>query len=104
MSAPIRDRMQADLKVAMRERDAIAASVLRTTLSAVANAEAVELPARITDTEVERKHLTEDDIRVVVRGEQDDLETTAAQLRRLGKLDDADALIAKAAVLEGYLG
>jgi hypothetical protein len=45
VDAPLRDRLQSSLKSAMRERDATATSVLRTTLSAIANAEAVEVPA-----------------------------------------------------------
>jgi hypothetical protein len=100
---PIRDRMQADLAAAMRARDARRTSVLRTTLSAVANAEAIEVPAGTTATEVPRRELTEDDIRLVVEGERADLEAVAAQLRDRGMHDEADDLAAKAEVLGAYL-
>lgn len=87
----------------MQARDPVATSVLRTTLSAVANAEAVDVPAGTTATEVPRTHLSEDDIRAVVHGEHHDLETTAAELLRLGRDAEADVLRAKAAVLAAHL-
>ncbi|MEN3272502.1 MAG: uncharacterized protein V7636_1263 [Actinomycetota bacterium] len=87
----------------MQRRDASATSVLRTTLSAIANAEAVEVPAGTTATELPRRHLTEDDIRAVVRGERDDLTTTASELRSHGWIDEATELDAKAAVLRSLL-
>ena len=104
MSEPIRDRLQSSLKTAMRARDAHATSVLRTTLSAIANAEAVEVPAGNKDTEVPRKVLSEADVVAVVRSEHDDLASTAVQLRALGRLDEAAVLGAKAAVLQTHLG
>jgi len=83
----------------MRARDAAATSVLRTTLSAIANAEAVEVPAGTTATELPRRELTERDIDAIVRGEHHDLVTTATELRSHGRLDAAADLDAKAAVL-----
>jgi uncharacterized protein YqeY len=103
VDAPLRDRLQSSLKAAMHARDSLAASVLRTTLSAIANAEAVEVPAGTTATELPRRHLTEDDIRTIVRGERDDLTTTATELRAHGRDDDAAELDAKAAVLRSLL-
>jgi uncharacterized protein len=103
VSEAIRERLQASLADAMRRRDQATTSVLRTTLSAVANAEAVEVPAGTTETELPRRELSEDDIRGVVRAEHDDLAVSAAELRRLGRHDDADELAAKAAVLAGHL-
>lgn len=87
----------------MRERDATATSVLRTTLSAIANAEAVEVPPGTTATELPRRELTERDIDAIVRGEHDDLTTTATELRAHGRLDEAAELDAKAAVLRSQL-
>jgi uncharacterized protein YqeY len=103
VDAPLRDRLQTSLTEAMRARDAAATSVLRTTLSAIANAEAVDVPPGTTATELPRRHLSEDDIRAVVRGERDDLVTTAAELRAHGRADDADELETKAAVLRSLL-
>jgi uncharacterized protein YqeY len=103
VSTSIRDHLQSSLKAAMQARDQVATSVLRTTLSAVANAEAVDVPAGTTATEVPRRHLTEDDIRAVVHAEHTDLERTAAELRRLGRDAEAEVLGAKAAVLAAHL-
>jgi uncharacterized protein YqeY len=103
VDAPLRDRLQLSLKSAMRERDATATSVLRTTLSAIANAEAVEIPAGTTATELPRRELSERDIDAIVRGEHDDLTTTASELRSHGRLDEAAELDAKAAVLRSQL-
>ncbi|MEA3056373.1 MAG: uncharacterized protein QOD30_1805 [Actinomycetota bacterium] len=87
----------------MRARDATATSVLRTTLSAIANAEAVEVPAGAPATELPRRELTERDVDAIVRGEHDDLITTAAELRSHGRRDEAAELDAKAAVLRAEL-
>jgi uncharacterized protein YqeY len=103
VDAPLRDRLQSSLKDAMQARDSVATSVLRTTLAAIANAEAVEVPAGTTATELPRRHLTEDDIRAVVRGERDDLVTTATELRTHGRDAEADELDAKAVVLRSLL-
>jgi uncharacterized protein YqeY len=103
VDGPLRDRLQTSLKAAMQARDASATSVLRTTLSAIANAEAVEVPAGTTATELPRRHLTEDDVRAIVRGERDDLATTATELRSHGRLDEAKELDAKASVLRSLL-
>ena len=87
----------------MQARDASATSVLRTTLSAIANAEAVEVPPGTTATELPRRELTEQDIHAIVRGEHDDLTTTAIELRSHGRDDDAAELDAKASVLRSVL-
>lgn len=99
----IRERLQSDLGAALRARDARRTSVLRTTLSAIANAEAVEVAADTTATEVARKELTEDDIRAVVLGERAELLAAAADLRAHGRADAAADLEAKAAVLDAAL-
>jgi hypothetical protein len=78
--------------------------VLRTTLSALANAEAVD--ASIVDpdvTEVPRRELLDDDIRGIVERERDELRTTADRMLRIGVPDRARELVAQARILEGYL-
>ena len=77
---PIRERLQAALSDALRSRDALRMSVLRTTLSAIANAEAVEVAPGTTATEVARRALSEDDVRAVVVAERHELEAKAAVL------------------------
>jgi uncharacterized protein YqeY len=95
----IRDRLQRALSDALRSRDQVRTSVLRTTLSAIANAEAVEVPAGTTATELPRRDLTEDDVRAVVTAERAELESAAAELRAHDRPDAASELDAKAAVL-----
>lgn len=98
----LRDEMQAELKLAMKARDTARMTVLRTTLSAVANAEAVDVStvARGT-TEVARRELTEDDVRAVVASEHADLTAAAEERRSLGA--DAADLDAQASVLARLL-
>lgn len=82
------DRLRADLTTALRARDRASASVLRTVLGAIANAEAVPVPQAappvaegpiagavlgLGAAEVPRRELTEDDVRAIVRAERDDL-------------------------------
>jgi uncharacterized protein YqeY len=95
----LRDHLQAELAEAMRARDARRTSVLRSTLSAIANAEAVEVPAVVTATEVPRRELTDDDVRAIVEGERHELVHTAELLRSHGKVEEAEDLDDRASVL-----
>jgi len=82
------DRLRADLTTALRARDRARASVLRTVLGAIANAEAVPVPQGapplaqgpiagaalgLGAAEVPRRELTEDDVRAILVAERDDL-------------------------------
>lgn len=106
MNGSIRDQLQAGLPAAMHARDEARVSVLRTTLAALANAEAVDpstpAPPGGLLGDVERRHLTEDDARSIVRRERDELHRDADELRRLDR-PEADRLTAQAAILDGYL-
>ena len=104
MSASIRDDMQTGLRAAMQAREQASVSVLRSTLAAVANAEAVDLTtAERGATEVARKHLTEDDIRAIITMERDELRRAADEMSTLGQAAKADELARQAAILDGYL-
>jgi len=104
VDSALRQRLQDDLQVALGRRDALRLSVLRTTLSALANAEAVD-PADhpVGATEVPRRVLGDDEIRSVVQRERDELRTTAHRLRRVGAHDRARELLGQADVLDGHL-
>ena len=70
----LRDRLQADLLVAMKRRDQVAAGLLRTLLGSFHNAEAVELTGHEEMTigkrnDVPRRHLTENDLYSILRKE-----------------------------------
>jgi uncharacterized protein YqeY len=100
----IRQRMQEDLRAAMQARDRLAVSVLRYTLAAVANAEAVDpATAGRHATEVERKHLTEDDIVAIITAERDDLRAATTEMTSLHQDDKADELAQQARLLDRYL-
>ena len=104
MTKALRDRLEADLTDALRARDAVRVSVLRTTLSALSNAEAVD--ASLFDpgvTEVPRRELGDDDIRSIVERERDELRTSANRMRRVGAADRARELVAQARLLDDYL-
>ncbi|HMC71392.1 MAG TPA: hypothetical protein VKJ07_19705 [Mycobacteriales bacterium] len=88
----------------MEKRDGLRVSVLRTTLSALSNAEAVDpdsYPPGVT--EVARRVLPEHEIRSVVERERDELRASARGMHRVGAHDRARDLLRQADVLDGYL-
>lgn len=98
--------MHDDLSAAMRTRDATRVGVLRTTLGAVSNAEAVDAAAAVRTGllgDVGRRQLADDEIRAIVDAERGDLAATAAELRGIGQLAEADELMRRAAILDAYL-
>jgi len=111
MSAPgIRDRMQQDLRDAMKARDRLTVGVLRATLGAIANAEAVPSDARPNvggrqePTEVARRELSEADIAAVVEREVAELEADARVYRARANEGPLADLEARIAILTTYLG
>jgi uncharacterized protein YqeY len=101
------ERMQADLKAAMRERDRAAVAVLRTTLAALANAEAPPMAAGGAPTvgivEHARLELGDEDRRRIVADEIADREDTIARFERGGATGEADDLRAELAILRRYV-
>lgn len=93
----------------MKERDRTAVTVLRSTLAAIDNAEAVDAaggssaiessPVGIGVAEVERRALSEEDIAEIVRSEVADREAAAQEYDRAGRSERAEALRAEARVL-----
>lgn len=106
----LRAALQTALTTAMKARDRVATSALRTTLAAVAHAEAVpieEAPAARAGViaggvqglgagEVARRTLNEADVRAVVDAEIADRRAQAAHFDELGRPDDAARLRAEA--------
>jgi uncharacterized protein YqeY len=105
------------LTVAIKARDAVAISALRSALAAIENATAVDAePASPPTTgpiaravsglgagEVERRQLTEADVRALVRAEVEQRIAAAAQFDGLGRPDRAERLRAEAEVLSAHL-
>ena len=110
----LEERLRSALRVALRERNAIAMSALRPTLAALANATAVEsVPlapgadehvvggvAGLGAAEVPRRELTEDEAVAIVRSEI--AERTAAA-DHYGRSPAADRLRCEAALLSRFL-
>jgi hypothetical protein len=101
--------MQHDLRDAMKSRDRLRVSVLRSTLGAIGNAEAVPSDARPNvsgrdePTEVARRELSEADVRAVVAREVAELRADAAGHRERDDAGPAADLDARIAILAGYL-
>ncbi len=113
---PLRDRLGAALRVAMRSRDRVAVAALRSALSAIANEEAVPvetMPAAgaaelsalgAGAADAPRRVLGEALERQVVAAEAEELETAAARVEGHGRHEDATRLRAEAEVLRRHLG
>jgi uncharacterized protein YqeY len=112
----LRRRLRDALVVAMKERDRVAVAVVRSTLAAIDNAEAVDAtaaaggssaiessPVGIGVTEVERRALSDEDIAQIVRSEVADREAAALDYDRAGRPERAEALRAEAQVLSSHL-
>ncbi len=114
-SGDLRGRMSAALTDAMRARDRVAVSALRSALSAVANAEAVPIDTVPRAGAVEqarlgagaadapRRELTEADVRLIVGAEVAEHDRATAHLRDAGRPDDAARVAAEADVLRELL-
>ena len=108
MAKAIRDAMQADLKTAMAARDRGTVAVLRTTLAALANAEAVDAGASRPErglfvNDVARRDLSDDDVRTVIERERAELAASADEYDGVGQSEEAATLRAQVAVLDRYL-
>jgi uncharacterized protein YqeY len=115
------EQLRADLANAMRARDLATVRVLRTLLSAIANAEAQPNTDATTPTslrfdggiagatagvgaaDVVRRELTEGDILAVLTAERDERLASADALSAGGAIEAADDVRAEAAVIDRYL-
>lgn len=103
-------RMRADLTQAMKARDHLRVTALRTALAAIANAEAPPaVPSAWTEPvmgksqEAPRLVLTAADVDEVVREQIATRLAGAQELDAIGQLDEAATLRAEAAALQPYL-
>jgi uncharacterized protein YqeY len=99
--------MRVDLGQAMKERDAPRVKVLRTTLAAIENAEAVEGVATVDGVpgyaDVARRVLGDEEIVGILRTEVDEWTEGVAEYRRIGQEARADGLQRELEILQGYL-
>jgi uncharacterized protein YqeY len=113
----MRDRLQAGLIEAMKTRDRVAVTALRSALAAIANAESVtDAPAPMPGDyrvaggvqglgrgDVARRTLSELDVLDIVDREVEDWTETARQYDALGQTSAASQLRAQTEVLTSYL-
>lgn len=115
----IRTRLRRALGVALKARDAGAVSALRSAMSAIGNAEAVDPAARPAGTgsahfagtvaglgagEAQRRLLTEADADAIVRQEAAEREAAAGEYERGGRAAEAARLREGARALMAVLG
>jgi uncharacterized protein len=113
----LRQRLRQALVVAMKGRDSLAIAALRTTLGAIDNAEAVDIPERPIPMggpiagavvghgagEAPRREISDRQIRALVEGEVADRESAAGDYEGLGRHGEATRLRAESAVLIALL-
>jgi uncharacterized protein len=104
----LRQRLHAELPAAMRARDRTRVAVLRSTLAAIANAEAFDnghTQPRVGTyaNEAPRHHLDEGDVRHIVAVERGRLRALADEMAAIGQPDEAASLAAQAGVLDEHL-
>jgi uncharacterized protein YqeY len=88
-------RLRADLTAALKARDPVTVAALRSALTALDNAGAVEVPASkaggtehiagaaagVGSTEMARRELSEDDVRTILRSQVDELSRAAGEYK-----------------------
>ncbi|AKC39453.1 response regulator receiver protein [Mycolicibacterium phlei] len=113
----LRSTMRADLSVAMKTRDSLAVSALRTAIAAIDNAESVDgatqtvqnnthiasAASGLGSAEAARKVLSPADVRAILHAQIEDRATEAARYDVLGQAEAAAQLREEAAIIAGYL-
>ncbi len=113
----LRRRFRESLKVAFTARDNIAVAAIRSAMSAIDNAEAVDAsraPAPKGGTsadirlgvgagEAARRELSDQDVLEIVRAEVSERTAVAVEYERLGRVDEASRLRAEANTLASIL-
>ena len=100
-------RVRDDLNQAMKDRDMTRVKVLRTTLSAIQNAEAVEGVASVDGIagygDVARRSLSDEDVSGIISREIEEFEGYVAEYRRIGQAEKAEGFQQEVEILRGYL-
>ena len=111
----MRTALRRDLTAALKTRDRDAINALRSALAAIDNAEAPDADDRLHGatghrhvvgpgaTEVDRRQLTEIEVRAVIEGEVDERMDAAAAYESSGHVQRAERLRSEAALLRDYL-
>lgn len=111
----LRTRLSADLRAAIKAREAVQIPALRSVLAALDNASAVDLatatssghgqapPPFATSAEVPRRELTAQEVADLLAREIARLQEAALKLRALGRAEAAARALAELQVLEKYV-
>lgn len=103
----IRSVLSSDLTTAMRTGDKVRVRAIRSALTAIANAEAVEVSTRAEGTkgysDVPRRHVGRGQIVDLIENEIGEREIAAAQYRDGGRPAEAETLDQEIGVLRAYL-
>jgi hypothetical protein len=108
MAGSLRRRLNVDLRLAMKAKDTIAISALRSVLSALDNASAVPAstvaaPVFGRNGDVPRRDLSDTDCQSIINAEVSARAVAAEEYARLGRDDAAARLRAEQAVVERYV-
>lgn len=101
------ERLRIDLTEALRSREPVEASMIRTLIAAIENAGAVEAeptvePKRGLGHDVPRKVLSEHDVGVIIDRERLEVAEALARYRDLGLPDEVAEMERRLAVIERY--
>lgn len=113
-ASTLSERINQDMRAAMKARDQLKLDELRSLLARISNAEAVDVPTSgavmgqiagaasgVGSTEVARKQLTHSDLEAVITAELRELQTALAGVD--AESEYASALRIKIAVVQAYL-
>jgi uncharacterized protein len=101
----MRQKLQTDLRAAIKGRQALDVSVLRGLIAAIDNAGAVPLVAKSEPLqhEVERRHLDSSDVQALLRREYEAHHAAASEYARLGRNVESELANSAMAIVSRYL-
>jgi uncharacterized protein len=105
---PLREQLKTALTEAMKARQSNVVSTLRSILSEIDNAEAVEVtlssvPVVGLSKDVPRKILSEEQMQNILQDQYDEIQLSFTEYKRLGKNEEAEQLRMELDVLAPYL-
>jgi uncharacterized protein YqeY len=100
---PLRARLSADLRAAMKARDTAGVDTLRCLLAVLDNAGAQDPKVFGSSTEVARKSLTQNELQALMQAEVTSRRTAVIDYERGGRHQDAERLRAELDLLSRYV-
>jgi hypothetical protein len=98
----LREVLRLDLAVARMGSDTEKASLIRTLIAAIENAEAVDPATSPGGSEVPRRQLDDTDLLRIMKGESADLRQAADHFDRIGHPGEAERLRSLSTVVDAY--